>query len=108
MPLEKLFDDLAKDLPVLFAYVGWAEKYDGTERIVGNHRALASSDPAEVMEAEAFIPGSGGTFRCGIGRGRVGGVPRFHVVSMALRVRCRNGVNSCTPQDFFCISRFVD
>jgi len=83
MPLEEFFENLSSDLPVLFAYIGWAAKYDGTKRPVGNHRALESSDPAEVMESEAFVPGSVGLFRCGIGGGGVG-VARFHVVFVAL------------------------
>jgi hypothetical protein len=58
---------LAKELPVLFVYIGWAEYYDGTEPINGNFRWI-KAHPTENWEARAFLRDDDGYFYCGIGR----------------------------------------
>lgn len=70
-----------ESLPILFAYIGWAERYDGTEPINGNFSYFKKSS-AQISEANAFRPGRDGLFRCGVGRGQIG-PKRLHVVFVA-------------------------
>ncbi|HJW31984.1 MAG TPA: HNH endonuclease [Holophagaceae bacterium] len=73
---------LAKDLPVLFCYIGWARLYDGTETIRGNHSYL-QANPTENAEGHAFIRDDQGHYSAGIGRGEVDALDGFHVVFVA-------------------------
>src|SRR4051812_19432727 len=72
---------LTKKLPVLFAHVGWAEYYDGTEAIDGNFSWI-KNHPTQNWEANAFWRRQDGYFYCGIGRGKM---PQgeLHVVFVA-------------------------
>lgn len=72
---------ITKDLPVLFTYVGWALRYDGTEAIIGGHTYL-QQHPSKTTEGNAFVCGDDGVFSCGIGRGGIGEA-RMHVVFVA-------------------------
>jgi hypothetical protein len=74
--------DLKKQFPVLFAHVGWAEYYDGTEPIHGNFSWL-KDNPTENWEANAFRKADDGYFRCGVGRGAISSMPHLHVVFVA-------------------------
>ena len=58
---------LSRELPVLFAYIGWANFYDSTESISGNFAWLAEH-PDDNAEASAFVTDDG-YFYCGVGRG---------------------------------------
>jgi HNH endonuclease len=71
---------LSRELPVLFAYIGWANFYDGTESISGNFAWLAEH-PDDNAEASAFVTDDG-YFYCGVGRGALGAT-RLHVVFVA-------------------------
>jgi hypothetical protein len=70
---------LQKDLPVLFAYIGWASKYDGTEPIIGGHRYLRTN-PWDNSDIRAFTKEEQ-LYSCGIGRGTT--PDRFHAVFLA-------------------------
>ncbi len=72
---------LGKQLPVLFAHIGWAEFYDGTEPIDGNFSWIREH-PKENWEREAFLKGAGGNFYCGVGRGAIPHT-QLHVVFVA-------------------------
>src|SRR4051812_22969096 len=72
---------LEQSLPVLFAYIGWAEYYDGTEAISGNF-AWLQEHPTDNAEAAAFRRDDDGYFYCGVGRGALG-VEALHVVLVA-------------------------
>ena len=72
MTSAALKNGLGKDLPILFAHIGWAHYYDGTEPIHGNFSYL-KDDPKHEMknwEAKAFLKNDG-VFSCGIGAGKV-------------------------------------
>lgn len=56
--------------PVLFVLIGWAQRYDGTEAIVGGHDYL-QDNPAENAELEAFVRQDDGKFYCGAGKGEL-------------------------------------
>ncbi len=81
MPTDALVKALAERLPVLFAYVGWARRYDGTESIRGNFTYL-KKHPKDNSEAEAFRRAGTGYYSCGIGRGALPPT-RLHVVLVA-------------------------
>jgi hypothetical protein len=67
------FEERSRErLALLFAHIGWAHYYDGTEPIHGNFSYL-KDDPKHEMknwEAEAFLKNDG-VFSCGIGAGKV-------------------------------------
>jgi hypothetical protein len=74
--------ELAAEIPVLFAYIGWTRNYDGTEQPRGRHGYLKKHpDDLETAEANAFVKRNG-LFECGIGLGNAS--PRIHVVFVAL------------------------
>jgi hypothetical protein len=73
---------LTKQLPVLFAYIGWAEHYDGTEPIDGNFSWI-KDNPTENWERNAFQKVGDGNFYCGVGRGSVSSTTQLHVVFVA-------------------------
>lgn len=68
-------------LPILFSYVGWADRYDGTEPIAGNF-SYVKEHPKKASEAYAFLRDSDGLYRCGVGRGELSD-KRLHVVFVA-------------------------
>jgi len=70
-----------KSLPILFAYIGWAERYDGSEPIQGDFSYFKKRS-AVISEAHAFFPDGDGLYRCGVGRGMLG-PKRLHVVFVA-------------------------
>jgi hypothetical protein len=70
MATRSLRNELGRQLPVLFAHIGWAHHYDGSEPIRGNF-AWLKENPRENGEASAFLPDSRGFFGCGIGPGGV-------------------------------------
>ena len=72
---------LEQELPVLFAYIGWADNYDGTEAISGNF-AWLYDHPTDNAESAAFQRDTDGYFYCGVGRGNLG-VEVLHVVFVA-------------------------
>ena len=80
-PNRSLGTALGQDLPILFAYIGWANRYDGTEPIRGGHAFLKRS-PRDNMEMSAFFRDGDGLFSCGVGRGIIS-APRLHVVFVA-------------------------
>lgn len=55
---------------VLFVLIGWAEKYDGLEKIIGGHRYLKQHS-AENGEVRAFARDRAGYYICGIGSGEI-------------------------------------
>lgn len=71
-----------KQNPVLFVYIGWADRYDGTEPILGSHGFLAGNAD-DCSEIEAFRRRDG-AFRCGIGSGEIG-AERLDIVFVAKR-----------------------
>jgi 5-methylcytosine-specific restriction endonuclease McrA len=71
---------LSEDLPVLFAYIGWANKYNGIDEVYGGHRYL-QDNPHNNSESQGFVKGGDGFFRCGMGSGQA---PTFlHIVFVA-------------------------
>src|SRR5690606_33747619 len=66
--------------PVLFVYIGWANRYDGTEPIMGSHGFL-DSNADDCSEMYAFAKRHG-VYRCGLGRGNIG-TDRIDVVFVA-------------------------
>ena len=70
-----------ESLPILFVYIGWAERYDGTEPIEGDFSYFKRKS-AEISEAYAFHRYSDGLYRCGVGRGQISG-NRLNVVFVA-------------------------
>ncbi len=66
MVFQDISSDRKLDLPILFSYIGWTKKYNGTERILGTHSEI-DSNQAELMERNAFNKGPDKLFRCGIG-----------------------------------------
>lgn len=80
MTIQAAAQELQRDLPVLFCYIGWAVVYDGTEPIEGNFSWL-KKNPLDNGEAAAFVRRSG-HFRCAIGPGRVPDGP-IHIVFVA-------------------------
>jgi hypothetical protein len=81
MPSKLFLSALAQDLPVLFAYIGWASEYDGTNAVIGGHGWL-KGNPRENGEARAFVR-QDGFFFGGIGRGNIA-YPHLHVVFVAV------------------------
>lgn len=71
---------LAEPSSILFAYIGWADFYDGTENVSGNF-AWLEDHPIDNSEASAFVADNE-YFYCGIGRGALG-VARTHVAFVA-------------------------
>lgn len=71
---------LNSKLPILFAYIGWALRYDGTEGVQGGHRYL-QEHPFDNSESQAFIADSNGIYSCGVGRGSIQN--RIHVIFVA-------------------------
>ena len=67
---------------VLFVNIGWAQRYDGTETVQGNHGWLREH-PDDNSEMEAFLRDRNGLYWCGIGTGRVN-VDALDVVFVAL------------------------
>ena len=55
---------------VLFVLIGWAERYEGDEVVIGNHKYL-QDHPKNNMESKAFKKRGDGYYRCGIGRGMI-------------------------------------
>ncbi len=70
-----------ESLPILFVYIGWADRYDGTEPIEGDFSYFKKKSAA-ISEAHAFFPDSDGLYHCGVGRGQIG-PKRLHVVFVA-------------------------
>ena len=70
-----------ESLPILFAYIGWADRYDGTEPIKGNF-SFIQENPKETSEAYAFQRDKDGLYHCGVGRGELSN-KRLHVVLVA-------------------------
>lgn len=70
-----------ESLPILFAYIGWAERYDGTEPIEGDFSYFKKKS-ADISEAYAFHRDSDGLYRCGVGRGQLNR-KRLNVVFVA-------------------------
>jgi 5-methylcytosine-specific restriction endonuclease McrA len=71
-------------LPVLFVYIGWATRYDGTEDIEGNFEWI-KGHPKKNWEVGAFAKDPATrTFRCGLGKGRLP-AGRLNVVFVARR-----------------------
>jgi len=70
-----------ESLPVLFAYIGWAERYDGTEPIKGGFSHFKKKS-ADISEACGFHRDSDGLYRCGVGSGDLGDM-RLNVVLVA-------------------------
>lgn len=70
-----------ESLPALFAYIGWAERYDGTEPIKGGFSHFKKKS-ADISEACAFHRDSDGLYRCGVGSGDLGDM-RLNVVLVA-------------------------
>jgi hypothetical protein len=81
MTSESTKTALNEKLPILFAYVGWAERYDGTEPINGNFSWI-KDNPTENWEAKAFSRAPDGYLYCGIGRG-IPARTRLHVAFVA-------------------------
>lgn len=81
MPIHGLTKTLSERLPVLFVYIGWARRYDGTESIRGNFTYL-KKHPKDNSEAEAFHRTRNGYYNCGIGRGSLPS-KQLHVVLVA-------------------------
>ena len=81
MAFESTKTALSEKLAILFAYVGWAERYDGTEPINGNFSWI-KDNPTENWEAKAFLRAPDGYFYCGIGRG-IPASTRLHVAFVA-------------------------
>lgn len=73
---------LTKEIPILFAYVGWATYYDGTEAIRGTFQWL-KRNPKSNWEANAFSKADDGYFYCRPGRGSLSSVPSLHVLLVA-------------------------
>jgi hypothetical protein len=67
-------ETLKADLPILFAYIGWAKLYDGTELIAGNFDGLLPNSKTKNWESNAFRRGSDQYYYCGIGKGDVSAV----------------------------------
>jgi hypothetical protein len=82
MPSTALKAALQERLPILFAYIGWAKYYDGTEPIHGNFSWL-KGNPTQNWEANAFLKSGDGYFYCGVGDGVIVEVARLHVVFVA-------------------------
>lgn len=55
---------------VVFVLIGWAQRYDGTEAIIGNHRYL-QDHPEDNSESQAFIQRDDGYYYCGVGQGEL-------------------------------------
>jgi hypothetical protein len=71
LPMPTSLDSaLERELPILFANIGWAERYDGTEPINGNFSGL-KENPKEGWERKAFVKAKNGPFQCGIGKGKL-------------------------------------
>ena len=70
---------LTKQLPILFAYIGWAENYDSTKPIDGNFGWL-KDNPNKNWEAEAFLKDDDGYFYCGAGFGKISPATPMHMV----------------------------
>jgi hypothetical protein len=58
---------------VLFLNIGWAAKYDGKNKIYGNHADIKKQggNPSKLSEGKAFLPDSNGFAQCGAGIGQV-------------------------------------
>lgn len=54
---------------VLFVLIGWSERYDGTEVLIGNHRHLKGG-PKVSGESKAFVR-EDGMYTCGVGNGQI-------------------------------------
>ncbi|MEI6208867.1 MAG: HNH endonuclease [Desulfuromonadales bacterium] len=78
----------SSDVAVLFVLIGWAQRYDGTESIVGGHSYL-KNNPDNNTEMEAFISDNKGYYCCGIDRGNVD-EPSLDVVFVARNVKNDN------------------
>jgi hypothetical protein len=66
MASDNLHALLQQNLDVLFVYIGWAERYDGTEPVNGTFSWLRDHPGTE---AGAFYLKDDGYFHCGIGPG---------------------------------------
>jgi hypothetical protein len=62
--------EINTNVAVLFVLIGWADRYDGTEPIIGGHRYLKNNQRNNT-EMTAFVSNSTGYFNCGIDRGEV-------------------------------------
>jgi HNH endonuclease len=80
MSLKAFMTALSADRPVLFANIGWAELYNGTESVRGRHGWLKEHD-RDNSEVSAFVK-EGGFFRCGVGRHQA--ESPLHVVFVAV------------------------
>lgn len=69
------------DPAVLFVNIGWAERYDGSEEIQGNHTWL-QEHPDDCSEMAAFAKDADGLVECWIGWGIVN-VERTDIVFVA-------------------------
>jgi hypothetical protein len=70
MKSDSLSSTNIASLPILFVYIGWADRYDGTEPIKGDFSYFRNKS-ADISEASAFHPDSDGLYRCGVGRGQL-------------------------------------
>jgi hypothetical protein len=71
---------LSEDLPVLFAYIGWANKYNGIDEVQGGHRYL-QDNPHNNSESIGFVRQGDGFFHCGMGSGQA--PTPLHIVFLA-------------------------
>ena len=71
----------SEPLPILFAHIGWADRYDGTEPIQGNFSYIRDN-PDETSEAYAFHRDTDRLYRCGVGQGDLSD-KRLHIVFVA-------------------------
>ena len=54
--ISKAFETaLNIDLPVLFAYIGWTNKHNGTEPVLGGHSGYLKAHRRENSEVRAFV-----------------------------------------------------
>jgi len=76
------------DVAVLFVLIGWAQRYDGTESIIGGH-SYQNNNPGSNTEMAAFVSDSKGYYCCGIDGGNVD-EPSLDVVFVARNVEHDN------------------
>ncbi len=66
MPINNRINEVA----VLFVLIGWADRYDGTESIIGGHGHL-QNNPNNNSEMKAFVCNNDGYYYCGAGDGEI-------------------------------------
>jgi hypothetical protein len=74
---------------VLFVNIGWAERYDGTQKIQGDFDYIRANngDPDRISEGSAFRADVSGQVSCGVGIGRVEPDESIDVVFVARNPR---------------------